>query len=66
MDRRGTVARGLPRGELLLRRLALKPLFEEGVIGGTSHCFLDLHVLLRSYEDVPHFGDIVFQQMLVE
>ena len=37
-----------------------------GEIGGTSCCFLDLHVLLRLDEDVPHLGDIVLHQMLVK
>jgi len=59
VDHSGTVARGLPpRGELLRRLLTLGPL--------SPRCFLDLYVLLHLDEDVPHLGDIVLHQMLVQ
>jgi len=37
-----------------------------GAIGRTPSRIFDLHVLLRPDENVPHLGDIVLHQMLVE
>jgi len=64
MDRDETMARGLPRGNCCLGFSPSNPCL--GAIGSTPRCFLDLHVLLRSDEDVPHLGDIILHQMLVE
>ena len=50
---------------LLLHFLALGALFS-GVNGRTLGRLFDLHVLLCPYENVPHLGDIVLHQMLVE
>ena len=55
----------LPRGEQLLRLLALGCLFR-GAIGRTPSRFFNEHALLCLDKNVPHLGGIVLHQMLVE
>ena len=65
MDSGGVVVWIFPRGKLLLRLLALGSLFR-GVIGRTPSRLFDLHVLWCPDENISHFSDINFHQMLVE
>jgi len=37
-----------------------------GAVGKTPGSILNLNILLSVSEDVPHLGDLVFHQMLVE
>ena len=52
-------------GDLLLWLPTLGSLFW-GTSDCTPSCLLNKHVLLRPDENVPHLGDIVRHQMLVE
>jgi len=55
----------LPRGELWLQLLNLRPL-SRGVTGrGPSRLFY-LDVLLSPDEDIPHLADVILHQMFIE
>jgi len=65
MDIGEVVVEILTWGKLLLWLFTLGSLFR-GVIGRTLSHLFNLHIPLYPDKNVPHLGDIILHQMLVE